>query len=461
MPRLVRKAPLSERIRAYLDPADFLIRLSEELNSTEWEDSLKVWAKPAALGLNILFMIARSNSRTSLPEDDLFVDFAARGSGWLAWYCSFTVWLLAILSFTNAFYTFSRTRPYRLFEKPIEEPLSTPSARRVKVGSSPAVPSPLRFLSNILSSESAESRRHPDATTDVWEIGIWDPTPLCLQWFCLFSPGHILIYLLFLPNAPLDPYPSLTVVKTILLTSLLSVQLSLLQSSHARQITDNAIISNQVMNEYNTKFVHPSLNKPVRDVGIQTPVKNSPICTTEVDTYTPTTIINRGFHTNPNPSYAGWVDRDAGPSNLSNRLRASGTPALRASPSAYTISANLSHTNTNNNPPSSPERPADFSSPIRAPAVQRHQPRVSNPYTSTGTGMRDGGSLGVYTHANSPLRKAASTHFVAPRRERDEERGRRRDGSPLKRVSTPGEVERRLRELRGEGDGRRRESGRF
>ena len=37
MPRLVRKAPLSERINSYLDPSDWALWISEVLSSSDWD----------------------------------------------------------------------------------------------------------------------------------------------------------------------------------------------------------------------------------------------------------------------------------------------------------------------------------------------------------------------------------------------------------------------------------------
>ena len=33
----------------------------------------------------------------------------------------------------------------------------------------------LRIIADLISSESAESRAHPDPTRDVWELAVWDP----------------------------------------------------------------------------------------------------------------------------------------------------------------------------------------------------------------------------------------------------------------------------------------------
>ncbi len=329
----------------------------------------------------------------------------------------------------NASYTFYRQRHYRLFESSVDTPPSTPSAHRVRVDSSPIASSPLRFLSKMLASENAEARSHPDATRDVWEIAVWDPTPVSLRMFCLFSPGHILVYWLFLPTAISDPRPSTTVITTVVLVGLLSAQMLLLQSSFSQQSKDASVIHKEVMNEYDTKYVHPRTQPQMRDVGTQ--YCNSrrltgglPQCEDEsesVDVYAPTFIINRGFHTRPNPNYAKHVDPDGF--------------AWRAMPSGGTSTSIASSVQT-------PAHLRDASSPVR-PQTAIRQPQFK------AAGTRDGGSLGVFSHANSPLRKSASTNFVGPQGQRE------RSLSPLKRSSlAPMSNGQRRGDLQGAESGR-------
>ncbi|KAF2242356.1 hypothetical protein BU26DRAFT_387424, partial [Trematosphaeria pertusa] len=385
MPRLVRHAPLAERIKAYIDPWDWLMWASEELNTNDWEEFAKDYAVMLGFGMNVVFIIAQANASGSSDGDDVLV--GTGGSGWLRWFCRLIVMGLSTLAFLNAFFTFWRKRHYRLFEQPIETGPSTPSARRVRVDSSPVGASPLRFLQNIISSSSAESRAHPDEGRDVWEIAVWDPNPLCLDIFCLFSPLHVVLYCLTLPVAPLDPQPSVKVVTTVAIGAVLSLQLWYLRSSFSQQILDSAVIQREVLHEYDSKFVHPTLQKVCRDVGIQTISKkktrdssvgvrgSSEHLASDITTYTPTTIISRTFRTNPNPNYASQYD----PDNLAVARSNAQTPSLRP---AY--SSNYSSTSTATG--------ADFSSPIRpsnTPNPFRQQPAQFRP---TGTG--DGGSLG-------------------------------------------------------------------
>ena len=91
MPRLVRRDPLSKRIKEYLDPYDFLLWLSELLQDDTYDEWLNGWAIPIGSGLNALFIFARwsSNSGGSKSIDDEFGDIDGRGgSGWFAWLVS-------------------------------------------------------------------------------------------------------------------------------------------------------------------------------------------------------------------------------------------------------------------------------------------------------------------------------------------------------------------------------------
>ncbi|KAI9791175.1 MAG: hypothetical protein M1835_000492 [Candelina submexicana] len=433
MPRLVRRRPLAERIKAYLNPLDFLLWLSEGFDSNDWDQFQQDWATPIGAGINIVFLIARASSGNGGKKtgDDVFGDETS-GTGWLSWFCSFIVHMLTLLSLINAYYTFYRKRRYRLFENPVDAPPSTPSAHRVHANTDPMSSSPLRFLSRMIESTSAEARSHPDPTRDVWELAVWDPTRLCLRLFCLFSPGHVLVYWLFLPTAAQDPRPSTTVVTAMVLGAILSTQMMFLQSSFSQQTKDTAVIHKEVFHEYDTKYVHPRLNPQVRDVGTQ--YSDSSTTTNgwsneyedednTVETHTPTVIINRGFVANPNPNYNKHTD----PHGYGQHPTTRGISSTHASFQTPTYTRDAT------------------------PARSRTTIWQSGFRNSTGG---DGGSLGVYTHAQSPLRKTASTNFLGPSAERSgglnrshngyhdgKERSKspsKMEGSPLKKSSVPG-----------------------
>lgn len=318
---------------------------------------------------------------------------------------------MTILCLINTIYTFSRKRYYRLFENALDAPPSTPSAYRVRVDSSPISSSPLRFLSNILTGAGTESRLHPDAERDVWELAVWDPKPFCLKMFCYLSPGHALVYWFFLPAAPEDPRPSVTVMTTIVLVTLLSVQLIFFHLFFLQQMKDTVIIHKEVLNEYDIKFVHPRTRPKMRDVGTQLSMSEADAQNLRhgmgdygsVDTYTPTTILKKGFRIHPNPAYAKLID----PELPLQRMQASrNVPNL----------APLYETPIHQRETSSPMRPS--------PAIRSLHSRSIR--------VGDGGSLGVYSHVQSPLRKAASDNIV------EEQRLVERGASPVKRAGMHG-----------------------
>ncbi|KAE8147440.1 hypothetical protein BDV25DRAFT_160318 [Aspergillus avenaceus] len=415
MPRLVRRRPLTERIKSYLNPLDFLLWLSEEIDANDWDQFEKDWALPLGVTLNVVFLIARANSRPngSRAIDDVFGDDGS--APWHSWLASFIVHLLGCFTVSNTFYTFYRKRHYRMFEASIDRTPATPSAQRVRVDSAPIAASPFRYFRNALSG-SAQSRAHPDAQRDVWELAVWDPLPICLRLFCLFSPGHVLVYWLFLPTQLSDPRPSVTIVTTVFLTSLLSIQMNFLSSHFKQQAKDSALVHKEVMKEYDTKYVHPRTQPLMRDVGTQFSEEDtrSESKSNKVDTYTPTFVIQRGFKTSPNPNYLKHVD----PEGLSSgRQSLTGTPS---GPSRYTSSVQT------------PSHLRDASPIVRGPVASIRQPQFRQTPTPG-----DGGSLGIYSHANSPLRKSASTNLERRLQNTGDFFYKERGTSPLKKPSSP------------------------
>jgi hypothetical protein len=86
--RLVRRQSLAERIKAYLNPLDFLLWLSAELDSSDWEQWQKDWATLLGVGINFVMLIARANSaRSRNSYDDVFNDTSS-GRGWINWFVS-------------------------------------------------------------------------------------------------------------------------------------------------------------------------------------------------------------------------------------------------------------------------------------------------------------------------------------------------------------------------------------
>lgn len=324
--------------------------------------------------------------------------------------------MLAAFSAWNAGYTFWRSRAYRFFEADVEKPAGTPNAQRVRVQSSPNSPTPLRVLSDVLG-ESAESRAHPDRTRDVWELHLWDPLPASLQLLCLFSPVHMLIYMLALPLAPLDPHPSSTVFKCFVEQLALSALLLALESAFTQQGKDSAHVQKEVMREYDIKYVHPRLHPIVRDVGTQCGENDNGDELDFVELGTPNTQIRRAFRPNPNPNYLSHVDPDnlghTPPSRLSGSPPIFATPINRSRPSEIFTSIHKSRPSPLRQSMPASTTPARTFSPEKSvvsttPARSFSPEKAAMSNASTSTGTHYGGNLGVFSHSKSPLKKAAS-----------------------------------------------------
>ncbi|SPO05849.1 uncharacterized protein DNG_08536 [Cephalotrichum gorgonifer] len=456
--RLVRRRPIKERILSALNPMDFLLWLSEEIETREWDS--KAVGTRAGVIMSLGFLLARANTSGASQEvDDVFGEDG--GTGWVPYIAHPTVWFLVAASLANAFYTITRVRHYRLFEANIDRAPETPSARRVKVQSDPTSSSPLRFLADIIPSETAESRAHADKANEVWELSVWDPLPACLRLFCLFSPGHVLVYLLFIPVAPMDPRPSVTIFNCLVLQVILSTQLLFMQSRFSQQVKDTSIIHREVLNEYDTKFVHPRLHPVVRDAATQISTGTDSVAL-DAAIGTPTTVIKREFHTHPNPNYSKHVSSESAyPNVLSPRLF---SPSPSAAPTPVPASAGRPQPQQSframqrdlQSPAHRQSLPAGRVSmspapaPTPAPVQASPAPFAASPApaavgatpTSTSTGTNFGGSMGIYSHARSPLKKATSMGEMnarppaSPRNSREmaalEQRGWNREASPLK-----------------------------
>jgi len=437
MPRLIRRKPFVERMKGYLNPMDWWLWASEEMETSDWDSDSSGYG--IGLTLNFIFLLARANSGPSTSNDDIFGD--GTGPGWLSWLVHPLVWALVAISLANGFDTMARTRKYRLFSANVEVKPATSSVQRVKKDSSPAGSSPLRYLGQMLAPESADARAHPDKNEDVWELSIWDPRAFSLCIFSVFSPGHVLVYWLFLPIGSLDTQPSVTVFTTLLLQAVLSAQIVIGKSLFTQQAKDHAIIQKEVFHEYDSQYVHPRMHPVVRDVGTQVSEQQPPNAREFVEVGTPTTFINAGFYSRSQTRATPDQFTPSRTNVLGSRMF---TPKNIGRQSDVPQSATQSRPS-----PSRKSMPANYSS--SSTSVQ------PLPLSSTTANLSSkGGYLGAYSHERSPLKHSASlgrlnsSHNVeSPRNSREmaayeterNEMGKQNaivKNSPARMPSTPG-----------------------
>ena len=83
--RVVRRAPLSDRIQSWLNPWDMMLWAMEHMNSWDWDELNTQYSNMAGIGLNLLFIFLRINSGGSASGDDIFEDYGQNSTGWWAW----------------------------------------------------------------------------------------------------------------------------------------------------------------------------------------------------------------------------------------------------------------------------------------------------------------------------------------------------------------------------------------
>ncbi|KAF8455096.1 hypothetical protein BGX38DRAFT_1140610 [Terfezia claveryi] len=355
MPRLIRRQSVRDRILSFLNPLDHALDLYTYIESYDWDGVQSTTSTPLGIALNILLFLARVNCSNGAYEgwEDVLIKSTSGktyGRGWggsfrnsgyfvcadnpetLPSSCApfpggyypmrfdgiesllgvywgtqlrYLSWFLAVISAVNSVMCFTKKKKYRMFESNIEIVPRTPNARRVPVDSSPSASG----LTTLLSPSKGHHRKYTPAT-DVWEVSVWDPTPISLRIFSLFSPAHCAIYFLMLPVTVSSNYlfpnstsGTKTYLTALFIEALLSIQLGWLASSFTQQMKDRALVQREVLREYDSKYVHPRLSTLKWDVATQTKDDHFEA---SVEVYTPQ-YNRQGFITHANPNYSEYT----------------------------------------------------------------------------------------------------------------------------------------------------------
>jgi len=249
-PRLVRRPSLWQRAQSL--PSDAFYAVVERWAAVDWEEVDGQVTIPGGVVANVVLHLAAAAAGSRESHDVLITPRRSEGAGLgVAGWGRGLVVVLVALSLVNGYRCFFTRRAYRLFETSLQDAPRTPSAKIVRVQPQrPSSHSPL-FVRLFGQDQDADGTGR-----EVWEVGIWQPPPLTLSFFCYFSPLHAFLGCV---------YASL---RTLLLLLLLSGQLKLLSHRFQLQQHDRRIIYGQVMQEYDSKFVRPRTSVRTRDVSI-------------------------------------------------------------------------------------------------------------------------------------------------------------------------------------------------
>jgi len=252
------------------------------------QESLSLLAESSvgrALGglAHMLHFISRWNYLRSLREGDAgWYDMYEETVSWFHWSSLVELCLFAI-SVLASFYLFTRVRIYHIHhhKKPGETEchlVNSPHARFVGKRENLTTmeePSPwsraFSFSKHLLltcwhfllnqDQDNEEKISSMDGRSTVQELVVWHPKDAEKAFFIIYSPVHNLLWITWNFNNWL-------LIMTLM--GLCSFQLNLLTTAYEYLIRDKAILSAEVMSEYDQKFVHPRLFPIRHDASTQT-----------------------------------------------------------------------------------------------------------------------------------------------------------------------------------------------
>lgn len=161
-------------------------------------------------GLHFLHFCVRVAQVRDVPDtntgwEDMYRE--DKGGSWFDWTTVLTIFLVGA-ALTNALILFTHTKIYHLHSQ--ANPVASPHARFVKrPETTPALTSRIRthlwrsfvsfwrFLLNMSGSNRGASK---DSSRRVQELEVWDPSELELALFCVYSPMHALLWMLWNPG---------------------------------------------------------------------------------------------------------------------------------------------------------------------------------------------------------------------------------------------------------------------
>ncbi|THH19301.1 hypothetical protein EW146_g1831 [Bondarzewia mesenterica] len=222
--------------------------------------------------MHFLHFCVRISQVRNVPDSDLgWEDMYQEDNetSWFDWTVPATCLLIALTAL-NTLFLFTHTKLYHLHSQ--SDPVSSPHARFVSSSVDPptlttrlrkqawnAFVSFWRFLLGIGTSASSggasgEARR-------VQELEVWTPDEGELMLFCIYSPVHALLWMV---------WNSGNWIMMAFIMVGVGVQLRVMTKTYEALLKDRAIIAAEVMHEYDEKFVYPRVNPVRKDAAVMT-----------------------------------------------------------------------------------------------------------------------------------------------------------------------------------------------
>jgi len=247
--RLVRKRSVWENL--YNSPQDWFMQIEEEYEALNWDKIQRIFSIPFGISLNFLYILIKINNK----ED--FGDLSQSYSSLEL--LQFTLFFICVF---NALYLFTRKKQYQIRNADEKNP---PTGSHIKFVSETEendviLPEQQTFISWLKSLFFMPRKKDDPNSPHIFVLNAWDPPIFSLNLFCFFSPAHFGI--LYLMDGNNWQY-------IIFIIGLLSLMMYYTVHCFLDLIKDKQVITEQVYNEYNLKFVN-KIFIPTSDTAVET-----------------------------------------------------------------------------------------------------------------------------------------------------------------------------------------------
>ncbi|KAG0036703.1 hypothetical protein BGZ82_003827 [Podila clonocystis] len=254
--RIYRRQPFLKRMADI--PVDCAVKIQNEFAALDWDALQERISGPLVIGLNGLMVWAKlgywledpySDTPRILKGNQPILRSPGFVPGFSALFGSSIQYILVAISVLNTYWLLTSKKTYTMMDRDYYDPPSSNNARLAELDPEDKPWSeklPGRLVYPLVA--PFLSRSEPDAKRMVWELSVWNPSVLCLNLFCWFSPAQALV----LVGMTMD-----NLYMTLPIAVAISVQLSYLVHFFQGYVKDRQLVVAEAYREYDNKFVKP------------------------------------------------------------------------------------------------------------------------------------------------------------------------------------------------------------
>ncbi|KAG0320942.1 hypothetical protein BG000_003391 [Podila horticola] len=254
--RIYRRQPFLKRMADI--PVDCAVKIQNEFAALDWDALQERISGPLVIGLNGLMVWAKlgywledpySDTPRILKGNQPILRSAGFVPGFSALFGSSIQYILVAISLLNTYWLLTSKKTYTMMDRDYYDPPSSNNARLAELDPQDKPWSeklPGRLVYPLVAPFLSKSE--PEAKRTVWELSVWNPSVLCLNLFCWFSPAQALV----LVGTTMD-----NLHMTLPIAVAISVQLSYLVHFFQGYVKDRQLIVAEAYREYDNKFVKP------------------------------------------------------------------------------------------------------------------------------------------------------------------------------------------------------------